>query len=102
MRVGYQKCNSPREVWIFPKSLQGPSSNYGLDHGKTSFDKEINPLAKRIISDANAWVASVALERGVRFVQIWSAMTMGFRAGMGIRVRRDHGPLAIGIMVPRR
>ena len=51
---------------------------YGLDHGKTSFDKEINPVEETDYFGRKCLVARRLLERGVRFVQIWSGNDNGF------------------------
>lgn len=73
---------------------------YGLDHGKNSFDKEINPLEETDYFGRKCLVARRLLERGVRFVQIWSGNDNGFpRRNWDSHedVRRDHGPLAYGM-----
>ena len=70
---------------------------YGLDHGKTSFDKEINPVEETDYFGRKCLVARRLLERGVRFVQIWSGNDNGFpRRNWDSHedVKRDHGPLA--------
>jgi len=73
---------------------------YGLDHGKSSFDKEINPVEETNYFGRKCLVARRLLERGVRFVQIWSGNDNGFpRRNWDSHedVRRDHGPLATGM-----
>jgi len=73
---------------------------YGLDHGKSSFDKEINPLEETDYFGRKCLVARRLLERGVRFVQIWSGNDNGFpRRNWDSHedVQRDHGPLAFGM-----
>ena len=73
---------------------------YGLDHGKTSFDKEINPLEETDCFGRKCLAARRLLERGVRFVQIWSGNDNGFpRRNWDSHedVQRDHGPLALGM-----
>ena len=73
---------------------------YGLDHGKTSFDKEINPLEETDYFGRKCLVARRLLERGVRFVQVWSGNDNGFpRRNWDSHedVKRDHGPLAYGM-----
>ena len=73
---------------------------YGLDHGKSSFDKEINPLEETDYFGRKCLVARRLLERGVRFVQIWSGNDNGFpRRNWDSHedVQRDHGPLALGM-----
>ena len=73
---------------------------YGLDHGKTKFDVEINPLEEIDTFGRKCLVARRLLERGVRFVQIFSGNDNGFpRRNWDSHedVKRDHGPLAIGM-----
>ena len=73
---------------------------YGLDHGKTSFDKEINNVEETDYFGRKCLVARRMLERGVRFVQIWSGNDNGFpRRNWDSHedVKRDHGPLAYGM-----
>jgi len=73
---------------------------YGLDHGKSSFDKEINPVEEADYFGRKCLTARRLLERGVRFVQVWSGNDNGFpRRNWDSHedVKRDHGPLALGM-----
>ncbi|MDA0658414.1 MAG: DUF1501 domain-containing protein [Planctomycetota bacterium] len=73
---------------------------YGLDHGKTSFPAEINETEETEYFGRKCLVARRLLERGVRFVQIWSGNDNGFpRRNWDSHedIRRDHGPLALGM-----
>ncbi len=73
---------------------------YGLDHGRDTFDKEINALEETEYFSRKCLVARRLLERGVRFVQIWSGNDNGFpRRNWDSHedVLRDHGPLAAGM-----
>jgi len=73
---------------------------YGLDHGQTSFPAEINALEETDYFGRKCLAARRLLERGVRFVQIWSGNDNGFpRRNWDSHedVRRDHGPLALGM-----
>jgi hypothetical protein len=73
---------------------------YGLDHGKTTFDKEINALEEMDYFGRKCLIARRLLERGVRFVQIWSGCDNGFpRRNWDSHedVPRDHRPLALGM-----
>ncbi len=73
---------------------------YGLDHGKGTFDKEINLVEETDYFGRKCLVARRLLERGVRFVQIWSGNDNGFpRRNWDSHedVKRDHGPLAHGM-----
>jgi len=73
---------------------------YGLDHGKKSFDKEINPIEETDYFGRKCLTARRLLERGVRFVQIWSGNDNSFpRRNWDSHedLHRDHGPLAMGM-----
>lgn len=75
---------------------------YGLDHGKSSWPKSINPIEEQDYFGRKCLVARRLLERGVRFVQIWSGQQNDFpRRNWDSHedVRRDHGPLAWGMAV---
>ncbi len=73
---------------------------YGLDHSSVSFPKEINALEETDRFARKCLVARRLLERGVRFVQIWSGNDNGFpRRNWDSHedIKRDHGPLALGM-----
>ena len=73
---------------------------YGLDHGKSSFDREINAVEEIDAFGRKCLVARRLLERGVRFVQVWSGNDNGYpRRNWDSHedVERDHGPLARGM-----
>lgn len=73
---------------------------YGLDHGKEAWPAEINALEETEYFSRKCLVARRLLERGVRFVQIWSGNDNGFpRRNWDSHedIRRDHGPLAMGM-----
>ena len=73
---------------------------YGLDHGRGTFDREINATEETDAFARKCLVARRLLERGVRFVQVWSGNDNGFpRRNWDSHedVRRDHGPLAAGM-----
>ncbi len=73
---------------------------YGLDHNTQSWPKEINELEEIDYFSRKCLVARRLLERGVRFVQIWSGNDNGFpRRNWDSHedIRRDHGPLARGM-----
>ncbi|APW62073.1 DUF1501 domain-containing protein [Paludisphaera borealis] len=73
---------------------------YGLDHGKTTFDKKINDLEETDVFARKCLAARRLLERGVRFVQIWSGNDNGFPRrnwDSHENVEQDHGPLALGM-----
>ncbi len=73
---------------------------YGLDHIPASFESDINPLEETIYFSRKCLVARRLLERGVRFVQIWSGNDNGFPRrnwDSHENIERDHGPLALGM-----
>lgn len=73
---------------------------YGLNNGRTTFDKEINPQEETEYFGRKCLTARRLLERGVRFVQIWSGNDNGFpRRNWDSHedIKRDHAPLALGM-----
>jgi len=73
---------------------------YGLDHGLETFPSEINEIEEADYFGRKCLLARRLLERGVRFVQIWSGCDNGFpRRNWDSHedVQRDHGPLALGM-----
>jgi hypothetical protein len=73
---------------------------YGLSDGQKEFSKEINPVEETDYFGRKCLVARRLLERGVRFVQIWSGNDNGFpRRNWDSHedIKRDHGPLAMGM-----
>jgi hypothetical protein len=73
---------------------------YGLDRGPQSWPKEINADEEAYYFSEKCLTARRLLERGVRFVQIWSGNDNGFpRRNWDSHedVERDHGPLARGM-----
>ncbi|MED6313738.1 MAG: DUF1501 domain-containing protein [Verrucomicrobiota bacterium] len=73
---------------------------YGLDHNVLTWPKEINEIEEIDHFSRKCLVARRLLERGVRFIQIWSGNDNGFpRRNWDSHedIRRDHGPLARGM-----
>jgi hypothetical protein len=73
---------------------------YGLDRRQKPWPKEINPAEETDYFGTKCLVARRLLERGVRFVQIWSGNDNGFpRRNWDSHedIERDHGPLSIGM-----
>ncbi|WP_435011156.1 DUF1501 domain-containing protein [Tundrisphaera lichenicola] len=73
---------------------------YGLDHGQSSFDSKINAVEEIDAFGRKCLVARRLLERGVRFVQVWSGNDNGFPRrnwDSHENVEQDHGPLARGM-----
>ncbi len=73
---------------------------YGLEGGAQSWPKEINAAEETWHFSRKCLAARRLLERGVRFVQIWSGNDNSFpRRNWDSHedVKRDHGPLALGM-----
>lgn len=72
---------------------------YGLADGR-EFSKEINDPEETDIFGRKCLIARRLLERGVRFVQVWSGCDNGFpRRNWDSHedIERDHGPLSLGM-----
>ena len=73
---------------------------YGLDSIPSSFPAEINAREEAIHFGRKCLAARRLVERGVRFVQVWSGNDNGFpRRNWDSHedIERDHGPLADGM-----
>jgi hypothetical protein len=73
---------------------------YGLERGPQTWSKEINAEEETFYFAQKCIAARRLLERGVRFVQIWSGNDNGFpRRNWDSHedIRRDHGPLSTGM-----
>ncbi len=73
---------------------------YGLDRGPQTWPKEISADEEAFHFSQKCLAARRLLERGVRFVQIWSGNDNSFpRRNWDSHedVHRDHGPLALGM-----
>lgn len=73
--------------------------DYGIDQSTKTWPKEINAAEEQDCFGRRCLVARRLIERGVRFVQVWSGNDNGFpRRNWDSHedVRRDHGPLARG------
>lgn len=73
---------------------------YGLDQIPGSFPSEINDVEETVHFSRKCLTARRLLERGVRFVQIWSGCDNGFpRRNWDSHedIARDHRPLALGM-----
>jgi hypothetical protein len=73
---------------------------YGIDDSRKQWPKEINAAEEADYFGRKCLTARRLLERGVRFVQIWSGNDNGFpRRNWDSHedVKRDHGPLAMGM-----
>jgi hypothetical protein len=73
---------------------------YGLDHGRTSFPEIINDVEETDYFGRKCLVARRLLERGVRFVQVWSGNDNRHpRRNWDSHedILRDHAPLSLGM-----
>jgi len=73
---------------------------YGLDRGPQTWAKEINADEESFHFAQKCLAARRLLERGVRFVQVWSGNDNGFpRRNWDSHedIARDHGPLSLGM-----
>ena len=73
---------------------------YGLDRGPQTWPHEINAEEETFHFAQKCLAARRLLERGVRFVQVWSGNDNGFpRRNWDSHedVLRDHGPLSLGM-----
>ncbi|MBI5773793.1 MAG: DUF1501 domain-containing protein [Verrucomicrobia bacterium] len=73
---------------------------YGIDRVTREWPKEINPREEMDCFGRKCLATRRLLERGVRFVQIWSGNDNSFpRRNWDSHedVERDHGPLAMGM-----
>jgi hypothetical protein len=75
---------------------------YGLQPDGTKWDKNINAVEEADYFGRKCLAARRLLERGVRFVQIWSGCDNGFpRRNWDSHedIVRDHGPLSRGMAI---
>jgi hypothetical protein len=75
---------------------------YGIQPGRVDWPREINAAEEAHLFGTRCLTARRLLERGVRFVQVWSGNDNGFpRRNWDSHedVQRDHGPLARGMAV---
>lgn len=73
---------------------------YGLERGPQKWSTEINVEEESYFFSQKCLAARRLVERGVRFVQIWSGNDNGFPRrnwDSHENIERDHGPLAIGM-----
>ncbi|MEM7395970.1 MAG: DUF1501 domain-containing protein, partial [Verrucomicrobiota bacterium] len=73
---------------------------YGLDNVPKTYPKDINPREEIEYFGRKCLVARRLIERGVRFVQIWSGNDNSFPRrnwDSHENIERDHGPLSIGM-----
>ncbi len=87
------------EALDFSKEPDRVKAMYGIQEHRKVWPTEINPEEEADYMGRKCLAARRLLERGVRFVQIWSGNDNGFpRRNWDSHedVERDHGPLAAG------
>jgi len=90
---------SAPEVLDLSKEPESILKLYGVNRSPKTWPKEINAEEEIVYFGRKCLVARRLVERGVRFVQIWSGNDNSFpRRNWDSHedVRRDHGPLAMG------
>ncbi len=88
------------EALDFSKEPEYILKMYGIDGGPRDWDKEINAREEIYHFGQKCLATRRLLERGVRFVQVWSGNDNGFpRRNWDSHedIERDHGPLAMGM-----
>ncbi len=73
---------------------------YGLDRGPRAWPKEINDEEEAFYFSQKCLATRRLLERGVRFVQVWSGNDNSFPRrnwDSHENIKQDHGPLAVGM-----
>jgi hypothetical protein len=88
------------EALDFSKETARMKEAYGIQEHRKVWPTEINPGEEADYMGRKCLAARRLLERGVRFVQIWSGNDNGFpRRNWDSHedVERDHGPLAWGM-----
>jgi len=88
------------EALDISKESDAMKAMYGIQEHRKVWPTEINPAEEADYMGRKCLAARRLLERGVRFVQIWSGNDNGFpRRNWDSHedVERDHGPLAWGM-----
>ena len=95
------QLSAPEALDISGESKQ-TMKMYGLDRLGATYPETINAAEEAEYFGRKCLIARRLLERGVRFVQIWSGNDNGFpRRNWDSHedIKRDHGPLAMGMAV---
>ena len=91
------------EAFDLSKENAATLASYGIDNATKKWPAEINVREETDIMGRKCLTARRLLERGVRFVQIWSGCDNGFpRRNWDSHedIARDHGPLSLGMAGP--
>ncbi|MEZ6138432.1 MAG: DUF1501 domain-containing protein [Pirellulaceae bacterium] len=95
------QLSAPEALDISGESTQ-TMKMYGLDRLGATYPAEINPAEEAEYFGRKCLIARRLLERGVRFVQIWSGNDNSFpRRNWDSHedLQREHGPLAMGMAI---
>ena len=93
---------SAPEAFDLSKETKATLTMYGLDKPGAAYPAEINIPEETEYFGRKCLIARRLLERGVRFVQIWSGNDNGFpRRNWDSHedIERDHKPLAMGMAI---
>lgn len=93
---------SAPEALDISKETKSTLKMYGLEKAGSTYPDEINPQEETEYFGRKCLIARRLIERGVRFVQIWSGNDNGFpRRNWDSHedIERDHYPLARGMAV---
>ena len=91
---------SAPEVFDLSNESEDTLKMYGLDRAGSTWPAEINAPEETEYFGRRCLIARRLLERGVRFIQVWSGNDNGFPRrnwDSHENIRRDHGPLATGL-----
>jgi len=97
--AGRMQLSAPEALDISkePKKIQ---EMYGLGYQRKEYPKSINPAEETFFFGQKCLIARRLIERGVRFVQIWSGNDNRHPRrnwDSHENIQRDHGPLSIGM-----
>ena len=93
---------SAPEVFDLSGETESTLRSYGLDRMGTAWPQNINAPEEMEYFGRKCLIARRLLERGVRFIQIWSGNDNSFPRrnwDSHENIERDHGPLAMGMAV---
>ena len=93
---------SAPEAFDLSKETEATLKMYGLENPGATYPAEINVPEEAEYFGRKCLIARRLLERGVRFVQIWSGNDNGFpRRNWDSHedIERDHKPLAMGMAI---
>ncbi len=93
---------SAPEAFDLSQETEATLKMYGLDSAGSTYPAEINIPEEAEYFGRKCLIARRLLERGVRFVQIWSGNDNGFpRRNWDSHedIERDHKPLAMGMAI---